>query len=1027
MPEPFQPKRTQHDSTREATNKTPNSITPPPGLTLLHTLQSYTGWVRSVAWAPDGSRLASSVDSSVRLWDPAFVRLLLSPDGHTDRVNSLAWAPDGTRLASGSRDTTIRLWDPDSGRLLSSLRGHAESVESLAWAPDGTRLASGSRDRTVCLWDPDSGRLLSSLGGHFSLEIHTFTVGSLTWSPDGTRLASGSGDTIRLWDSISTRFLSLLRGHTDRINSLAWSSDGTRLASGSDDRTVCLWDPDSGRLLSSLEGHTQAVRSLAWAPDGSLLASASVVYSLGMYINGEVRVWRTDTWEPVAVLTGLKSEGMVAWHPRLPLLATGGTRKEDILIWHVDLAHLLKRAPGAETVQYKNAKVVLVGESGVGKSGLALVLTGQPFAATESTHGRQVRLLDAQEVRLDERRREQRETWLWDLAGQKDYRLIHQLHLHEATVALIVFDAGKEGDALAGIRYWQRALRLAQQARGSGALPLTTFLVAARMDRGGREVSRERIEAVARELGCAGYIETSAKTNLGVEELRQAIGRALNWSNLPGVTSTTLLQDIKKSVLEEVQAGQLLRTVDELYQTFLRASNISRPDAGLRSQFETVLGRLQAQGVLRLLSFGNLVLLQSERLDAYASALLIAVRNEADGLGIISEELVQRGQFPVPQEDRIADRVQEQLLLLAMIEELVRQELVLREGGYLLFPSQATQEHPEQAELSKQLSVIFSIAGPVLSMYTTLVVRLAHSGIFQKQELWQRVVTYTTRLGGKFSLMLIPKGEEQADLGLFFDAAAREEMRLHFEDFVQQHLERAMGGEVPRRRQFVCPQCGEVFSPEQVSRRRARGFDTLRCPTCDTEVSLLDGIERLTSQPVSQVKKMEEAADTQRDRQSAISVIEGKRATKDFDVFLCHNGQDKPAVKQMGQQLVEHGILPWLDEWELRPGLPWQRTLEEQIDKIKAAAVFVGKNGQGPWQQHELDAFMRAFVKRGCPVIPVLLPDAPQEPALPVFLQAMTWVDFRSADPDPMQQLIWGITGQRDREEWIQRGSSALS
>jgi hypothetical protein len=30
-----------------------------------------------------------------------------------------------------------------------------------------------------------------------------------------------------------------------------------------------------------------------------------------------------------------------------------------------------------------------------------------------------------------------------------------------------------------------------------------------------------------------------------------------------------------------------------------------------------------------------------------------------------------------------------------------------------------------------------------------------------------------------------------------------------------------------------------------------------------------------------------------------------------------------------------------------------------------------------------------------------------------LFLRGMTWVDFRAADPDPLAQLIWGITGQR--------------
>jgi hypothetical protein len=28
----------------------------------------------------------------------------------------------------------------------------------------------------------------------------------------------------------------------------------------------------------------------------------------------------------------------------------------------------------------------------------------------------------------------------------------------------------------------------------------------------------------------------------------------------------------------------------------------------------------------------------------------------------------------------------------------------------------------------------------------------------------------------------------------------------------------------------------------------------------------------------------------------------------------------------------------------------------------------------------------------------------------------MTWVDFRKDDPDPMEQLVWGITGKRERD-----------
>lgn len=130
-------------------------------------------------------------------------------------------------------------------------------------------------------------------------------------------------------------------------------------------------------------------------------------------------------------------------------------------------------------------------------------------------------------------------------------------------------------------------------------------------------------------------------------------------------------------------------------------------------------------------------------------------------------------------------------------------------------------------------------------------------------------------------------------------------------------------------------------------------------------------------------------------------------------VFLCYNGEDRPEVKDIGRRLIQAGIKPWLDEWELRPGLPWQRALEAEIKTIKSVAVFIGKNGVGPWQKMELEAFLREFVDRDCPVIPVLLTDAPNKPDLPVFLKAMTWVDFRKNEPDPMKQLIWGIVDKK--------------
>ncbi|MCG6135930.1 MAG: toll/interleukin-1 receptor domain-containing protein [Nostoc sp. LLA-1] len=105
-----------------------------------------------------------------------------------------------------------------------------------------------------------------------------------------------------------------------------------------------------------------------------------------------------------------------------------------------------------------------------------------------------------------------------------------------------------------------------------------------------------------------------------------------------------------------------------------------------------------------------------------------------------------------------------------------------------------------------------------------------------------------------------------------------------------------------------------------------------------------------------------------------------------FNVFLCHNSQDKPQVRSIAECLKKQGIRPWFDEWELRPGVRWQQVLEQQISQIESAAVFVGSNGLGPWQQQELRAFLQVFANNDKPLIPVLLTDASEKPELPLFL-----------------------------------------
>jgi CRISPR-associated Csx14 family protein len=138
-----------------------------------------------------------------------------------------------------------------------------------------------------------------------------------------------------------------------------------------------------------------------------------------------------------------------------------------------------------------------------------------------------------------------------------------------------------------------------------------------------------------------------------------------------------------------------------------------------------------------------------------------------------------------------------------------------------------------------------------------------------------------------------------------------------------------------------------------------------------------------------------------------------KIARGEYDVFISYNHKDRDRVIEIAKLLKDNSIAPWLNEWDLQPGLPWQAELEHRIKEIKSAAIFVGQIGMSSWHKKEMYAFEREFEKRSIPVIPVLLPDIVSTEELPIFLEGMTWVDFRKKDPDPLERLIWGITGKK--------------
>jgi len=816
-------------------------------------IKGHDGPVSCLAVTPDGlTAVSGSWDKTLKVWDLKTGRCRATLKGHAGSVWGVAVTSNGLTAVSGSSDKTLKVWDLKTGRCRATLKGHAE-VYVVAVTPDGLTAVSGSWDKTLKVWDLKTGRCRATLKGHAG------SVWGVAVTSDGLTAVSGSSDkTLKIWDLKTGKCCATLEGHAENVFGVAVTPDGLTAVSGSDDRTLKVWDLKTGKCRATLEGHAYRVRSVAVTPDGRTAVSGSDDKTL--------KVWDLKTGKCRATLEG--HAGAVWGVAVTPdgRTAISGSWDNTLKVWDLPMPEASVEEAGS--AYYTNAKVVLVGDTGVGKTGLALRLCENRWEATESTHGMIISRLELPKGEKDM----EREVWLWDFAGQADYRLIHQLYMDETALGVLVFNP-QDGNPFEGMGHWEKALSAAARFQPA------KLLVAARCDRGGVTISQRRFEEYIREHGFAGFICTGAKTGEGCQELKEAIAENIPWKNLPWTSTTRLFKTLKDAILKLTDEKAPLVRLPELHQ---RLQLMLPKEAISEADLRAVVGLMQGQGVVQALAFGDFLLLSPAWMNRYASVVVRMAREHADEMGVVLEQRVLEGDLDYKDMERLSE-ADEKILLRAIVQTFLDRSLCIRQdtpqGGMLVFPSYFRRDKPDLPE-HPNIFVSYNFSGPLEEIYSTLVVRLSYSDGFTCDQLWKDAADFKTPAGKRAGLAMTKKGEGKAEIVVYFDAGVPDDTKVTFIKYVHEHLlARAQPREaVTRIRTYVCPHCDEPLENRiAVKKRLERGKKDIICPLCEKRLSLLDLIEEkfASSEFLQKVRKMDELAGINLDNESRELILVG--------------------------------------------------------------------------------------------------------------------------------------------------------
>lgn len=273
-------------------------------------------WVTGLAYAPDGSRLASTPgperieDFAVRVWDGETGKLSQRLPGPETGCFSIGFDPHGRYLAAGDDRGTLFVWDTTTQELLWRRPLGAVAIKTAAFLENGRQVLAAQLSGATTIIDVESG--LPVRRGAAPSDAACFLVDS----PGGRLLAGDSKGGLTVLSLASLKVVGHVDSlHEQAISAMALSPDGKLLATGGNDRRIALRDANTLRPIVMLPTWTGAIKDLAFDSSGRWLAVAGVDSDVGL-------------WDLLTIQQELARMGL-AWHDQ-PMVAPGPARREGV-------------------------------------------------------------------------------------------------------------------------------------------------------------------------------------------------------------------------------------------------------------------------------------------------------------------------------------------------------------------------------------------------------------------------------------------------------------------------------------------------------------------------------------------------------------------------------------------------------------------------------------------------------------------------------------------------------------------------